>query len=85
MKAEIDMEGRLLVQPGTLTEQVALFHWWESLPNEAREKMKEVLLPCGFDERVAALRTSAAQETWIYRAPGAKPVANWSFPTSATP
>lgn len=72
MKADIDMQGRLLLQPGTLTEEVALFHWWESLPNEAREKMKNVLLPCHFDERVAE-----AQETWIYRAPGAKPVANW--------
>ena len=79
MKAEIDMEGRLLVQPGTLTEQVALFEWWEALPKDAREKMKDVLLPCHFDERVAAasVNCAEAQETWIYRAPGAKPVAKW--------
>lgn len=60
MKADIDMEGRLLVQPGTLTEEVALFQWWESFPNDAREKMKDVLLPCYVDERVAE-----AQQTWI--------------------
>jgi hypothetical protein len=62
MKAEIDMEGRLLVQPGTLTEQVALFAWFEGLPTQIREAVKPFLLPCHFDGGALAAQDEQLRE-----------------------
>jgi hypothetical protein len=49
MKAEINSAGRLQVHPCSLTEQVALFQWFEGLPKEAREPISRFLQACYFD------------------------------------
>jgi hypothetical protein len=49
MKAEINSAGRLQVHPCSLTEQVALFRWFEGLPKESREQINRFLQPCYFE------------------------------------
>lgn len=44
MRADIDEQQRLMLQPETMTERTALFAWFEALPAELRAELKPRVL-----------------------------------------
>ena len=46
MRADIDEQQRLMLQPETMTERTALFAWFEALPPELRAELEPRVLRC---------------------------------------
>jgi hypothetical protein len=61
MRADIDNEQRLCVQPESLTENTALHTWWYALPIDLRQQMEGRVVPMVWADPQGAITATEVQ------------------------
>lgn len=80
MRADIDKQGRLLLQPESQTEEAALFAWWERQEVESTSIDRKRICPLHLQDKWARVPLvmrdgvpepmfPACQDTWVMQCP----------------